>query len=68
MQKLKRSDKWVTLCCTIGYKWVIVMDGVKSEFNGLKSMYTKNDSERKRFVGLRYCICNCIYCYYEYGS
>ena len=25
--------KWMSLCCTVGYKWVTVMDGVKFEFN-----------------------------------
>jgi len=23
----------MSLCCTVGYKWVTVMDGVKFEFN-----------------------------------
>jgi len=27
------------------------MYGVKFEFNDIKSLYTKNESERKRFVG-----------------
>jgi len=55
--------KWVSLCCTVGYKWVTVMDGVnqrfyilfipsvmdgvKFEFNDIILLFTKNDSERK---------------------
>jgi len=39
---------------TVGYKWVIAMDDVKFEFNDMKSLYTKNDSEQKRFVSLQY--------------
>ncbi|KAF0716400.1 AAA 11 domain-containing protein [Aphis craccivora] len=25
----KRISKWMSLCCTVGYKWVTVMDCVK---------------------------------------
>ena len=25
----------MSLCCTVGYKWVTVMDGVKFEFNDI---------------------------------
>jgi len=25
----KKVGEWVSLCCTVGYKWVNVMDGVK---------------------------------------
>jgi len=45
-------DKWVSLCCTVGYKWVTVIDSVKLEFNDIISLYKKNDSERKRSVSL----------------
>lgn len=31
--KRKKADKWVSLGCTIGDKWVTVVDGVKFEFN-----------------------------------
>jgi len=34
--KLKIS-KWVSLYCTVGCKWVTVMDGVKFEFNDIIS-------------------------------
>jgi len=34
----------VLLCCTVGYKWVTVIDGIKSEFNDMISLYTINDS------------------------
>jgi len=37
----------MSLCCTVRYKWVTVMDGVKFEFNDTKSLYAKNDSERR---------------------
>jgi len=32
----------VSLCCTVGSKWVTEMDGVKFEFNDIQK-YTKND-------------------------
>jgi len=37
----------MSLCCILDYKWVTVMDGVQFEFNGIISLYKKNDSERK---------------------
>ena len=36
----------MSLCCTVGYKWVTVMDGVKFEFNDIISLYKKNDPDR----------------------
>jgi len=48
----KKVGKWMSLCCTVGYKWVTVMNGVKFEFNDIISSYKKNDSERKRSVSL----------------
>jgi len=42
----------MSLCCTVGDKWVIVMDGVEFEFNDIIPLYKKNDSERKRSVSL----------------
>jgi len=44
----------MSLCCTVGCKWVTVMDGVKFEFNDIISLYKKNDSEQKRPVSLYY--------------
>jgi len=38
----------MSLCCTVGYKWVTIIDDVKFEFNDIISLYKKNDSERKR--------------------
>jgi len=35
----------MSLCCTVGYKWVTVMAGIKFEFNDI-SLYIKNNSER----------------------
>jgi len=29
------GKKWVSLCCTVGYKWVTVLDGVKFEYNDI---------------------------------
>jgi len=46
----------MSLCCTVGYKWVTVMDGIKFESNDIISLYTKNDSERRWFVSLGYII------------
>ena len=40
----------MSLCCIEGYKWVTVMDGIKFEFNDIISLYTKNDSERRRML------------------
>jgi len=42
----------MSLYCTVGDKWVTVMDGVKFDFNDIISLYKKNDSERKRSVRL----------------
>jgi len=42
----------MSLCCTVGYKWVTVMDGIKFEFSYVKSFYMKNDSERRWSVSL----------------
>jgi len=33
---------------TVGYKWVTVVCGVIFEFNEIKLLYTKYDSERRR--------------------
>jgi len=42
-----KTGKWVSLCCTVGYRWVtFVIEGVKFKFNDIKSLYTKNNSER----------------------
>jgi len=36
----------MSLCCTVDYKWVTAMDGVKFEFNDdIISLYKKKDSE-----------------------
>jgi len=35
----------MSLCCTVVYKWVTVMDGIQFEFNDIISLYMKNDSE-----------------------
>ena len=48
----KKVGKWMSLCCTVGYKWVTVMDGVQFEFNDIISLYKKNDFELKRSVSL----------------
>jgi len=53
---------WVSLSCTVGHKWVTVMDGVKFELNDI-SLYTKNNSEGRLFVILGYFILY-LYCYY----
>lgn len=37
----------MSLCSTVGYNWVTVMDGVQFEFKYIKPLNTKNDSERK---------------------
>jgi len=51
----KKVGKWVSLFC-VGYAWVTVMDGVKFEFDDIKSLYKKNDSERRKSVSPWYCI------------
>jgi len=40
------------LCCTVGYNWFTVVDDIKFEFNDIQLLYTKNNSERRRFVTL----------------
>jgi len=52
INKEKKMDKWVSLCCTVGYKWVTVMDVVEFEFNDIISLYKKNDSERRWSISL----------------
>jgi len=42
----------MSLCCTVGYKWDTVMDGVTFEFNDIISLYKKNDSERRRLYNI----------------
>jgi len=44
---IKKVGKWMSLCCTVGYKWITVMDGGKFEFNDKISLYKKNDFEQK---------------------
>jgi len=34
----KKAKKCMLLCCTEGYKWVIVIFGVKFEFNNIKCL------------------------------
>ena len=48
----KKSGKSVSVWCSVGYKWVTIMDCVKFEFNVVKSLCTKNDSEQSLSVGL----------------
>jgi len=55
----KKVDKRVSLCCTVGYKWVTLMDGVKFEFNDIIiSLFTKNDSDEDGDILLQqyYCL------------
>jgi len=42
-KSVKKASKWISLCCTVGYKWVTVMDGNEFEFNDMTLLYTKND-------------------------
>jgi len=28
---MEKEDKWMANCCTVGYKWVTVMDDIKYE-------------------------------------
>jgi len=35
----------MSLCCTVGYKWVPVMDGVKFEFNDIKKTILSENSQ-----------------------
>jgi len=44
--------KWVSLCRTVGYRWVTTIDGVKFAFNDLISLFTKDDSDRRKSVSL----------------
>jgi len=50
---MKKAGKWMSLCCTVSYKWVNVslMDCIKLEFNDI-SLYKKNDSGAGWFVSL----------------
>jgi len=46
----------MSLSCTVERlqmgEWVTIINGVKLEFNDMKSLYTKNDFERRRSVNL----------------
>jgi len=44
------------LCCTVGYNWVTVMDGVKFKCNDIIPLYMKNDSELRWVVSQEYFI------------
>jgi len=46
----------MSLCCIVGYKWVAVIDDIKVEFNDIISLYSTNDSYRRRFVSPGYFI------------
>jgi len=35
----------MSLCCTVAYEWITVMDVIKFEFNDIITLYMKNDSE-----------------------
>jgi len=40
--KEKKVGKWVSLWCTVGYKWPVgycIMDGIKFESNNMISLY-----------------------------
>ena len=52
----KKAGKWMSLCCTVIYKWVTVMDGIKYEFNDIISLNTKNDFDWRRVLSLGYFI------------
>jgi len=53
----------MALCCTVGYKWVTVMDGIKFESNDIISLYTKKDFKWKRRISVGYII---FYAYTKY--
>jgi len=44
----------MSLCCTVGYKWVTVKDFIKFNFNDIISLYTENNSEQQWFASLRF--------------
>jgi len=46
----------MSFCCTVDFKCVTEMYGFKFEFNDIISLYTKNDSERRRFISQGYFI------------
>jgi len=46
----------MSLPCTLDAWKVTVMDGIKFEFIYIISLYTKNESEQKRYVSLGYFI------------
>jgi len=53
LKEEEKVGKWVSFCCTVGYKQVTVIDGVKIELNDIIiSLYMKNDFERRWSVSL----------------
>jgi len=60
--KKKKVWKWVLLCCTVGYKKVTVMDGVKFEFEDLISLYKNtilNEDGQSAYGITKYILCYC---------
>jgi len=54
--------------CTVGYKWVTMMNDVKFEFNAIISLGPKSDSERRQAISI-YDITKYIWWYYcEYNN
>jgi len=37
----------VSHCCTVSYKWVIVLDCVEFEYNDIISLYTKKGTDEE---------------------
>jgi len=57
----------MSLCCTVGYMWVTVMDSLKFEFNDntryMRLLCKKNDTER--IVALIILCCTLVFLYYQ---
>jgi len=49
-KKKLKAGKWVTLCSTVGYKWVTVMNDCKIGFNDKISSYSFFELKQNRKI------------------
>lgn len=44
-KQVYNSGKWKSISCTVGHKWVTVMDNIKFKLNYIILLYMKKDTE-----------------------
>jgi len=58
---IKKAGMCVSLCCTVGYKFITVMDGVKSQFNDRYNIFVYEKRFWAKTVWKGYFILNLYY-------